>query len=68
MVLEKEWLLPMEEKFLLEDVQKEERKLVFHLGIRGTIGGSIGTNLTPRVRMCYKEFGLGMFDTPLSNT
>ena len=31
MVLEKEWLLPMEEKFLLEDVQKEERKLVFHL-------------------------------------
>lgn len=29
MVLEKEWLLPMEEKFLLEDVQKEEKKLVF---------------------------------------
>lgn len=29
MVLEKEWLLPMEEKFLPEDVQKEEKKLVF---------------------------------------
>ena len=29
MVLEKEWLLPMEEKFLLEDDQREERKLVF---------------------------------------
>ena len=29
MVLEKEWLLPMEEKFLLEEDQKEERKLVF---------------------------------------
>ena len=29
MVLEKEWLLLTEEKFLLEDVQKEERKLVF---------------------------------------
>jgi hypothetical protein len=29
MVLEKEWLLPMEEKFLLEEDQREERKLVF---------------------------------------
>ena len=29
MVLEKEWLLPMEEKFLLEDEQKEEKRLVF---------------------------------------
>jgi len=29
MVLEREWLLLMEEKFLLEDVQKEEKKLVF---------------------------------------
>ena len=29
MVLEKEWHLPMEEKFYLEDVLKEERKLVF---------------------------------------
>ena len=29
MVLEKEWLLPMEEKFLLEEDQREEKKLVF---------------------------------------
>jgi len=29
MVLEKEWLLPTGEKFLQEDVQKAERKLVF---------------------------------------
>ena len=29
MVLEKEWLLPMEERFLLEEDQREERKLVF---------------------------------------
>jgi len=29
MVLEKEWLLLMEEKFLQEDVQKAERKSVF---------------------------------------
>ena len=29
MVLEKEWLQPMEERFYLEDVLKVERKLVF---------------------------------------